>query len=214
VAYLDTDANGVYDAGVDAQIVPGVTTIANLAPNAQRAIFVVVAAPPSASSPPNITTINATYNGGASPLSVTDTTSRSEGVRLVQYQQLPAGNGACTTVPTTTLSGSVPNAPWSTSAIPAGPDTVPGKCIAYLIVGTNTSGANATNIDLSDLVPPNTAIETGCGAPAVTGPLALVGAYANGFAGTIKAQSAPTAATPLGPNQTITLQFCVKVNTQ
>jgi hypothetical protein len=62
-------------------------------------------------------------------------------------------------------------------------------------------------------VPANTSLELGCGAPTVTGPIALSGTYAAGFTGTINAQSSPAATTPLAQNQTITLQFCVKINT-
>jgi trimeric autotransporter adhesin len=212
-AFVDSNGNGVYDPGVDAQVVPGTTTIPNLPPNGQRAVFVVVTAPPTTGSPANVTTLNVTYNAGANALSATDTTTISEGVRLVKYQQLPAGTGSCTTTPTAALTGGVPAAPWSTAIIPSSPNTTPGKCIAYLIVGTNVAAANATNINLTDLIPPNTSLEPGCGAPVVTGPIALVGSYAAGFTGTVTAQSSPTAATPLAPNQNITLQFCVKINT-
>ncbi len=213
VAYIDSNDNGLYDAGTDTQIVPGVTTIPSLLPNETRSIFVRVAAPPATGSPPNTTTLNATYNSGAGTLSVVDITSLSDGLRLTKYQQLPGGNGSCTTTPTTTLTGATPNAPWSSAPLSASANTVPGKCISYLIVGLNSGGANATNINLTDLVPPNTSIELGCGAPVVTGPVALIGAYPTGFTGTVSAQSSPTAATPLLPNQILTLQFCVKINT-
>ena len=55
----------------------------------------------AAGSPPNITTATVTYNGGTSTLTVTDTTSLSDGLKLAKYQQLPGGNGSCTTTPTT-----------------------------------------------------------------------------------------------------------------
>ncbi len=212
-AFIDGNGNGVFDPGIDTQIVPGTTTIPNLTPNEQRAIFIRVTAPPAVGSPPNVTTATVTYNGGANTLTVTDTTSLSDGLKLAKYQQLPGGNGSCTTTPATTLTAGVPNAPWSSAALAASASTVPGSCISYLIVGINSATANATNINLSDLVPANTSLELGCGAPTVTGPIALTGAYPNGFTGTINAQSSPTAATPLAQNQTITLQFCVKINT-
>jgi len=154
-----------------------------------------------------------TYNAGAATLTVTDTTSLSDGLKLAKYHQLPGGNGSCTTIPTAVLTAGVPNAPWSNVALPASANTIPGNCISYLIVGINSATANATNINLSDLVPPNTSLELGCGAPIMTGPIALTGAYTTGFTGTINAQSSPTATTPLAQNQTITLQFCVKINT-
>lgn len=210
-AYIDTNNNGVLDVGTDTQIVAGTTSFA-LAPNATQTIFVRVNAPASAGSPPNVTTLTATYNAGASTTSATDTTTLTDGLKLDKYQQSPGGTGSCTTIPATTLTGGVPNAPWSNMAIAAGANTVPGKCIAYLVVGTNTTAANITSINVSDVVPPNTKLETGCGAPSVTGPIALTGTYASGFTGTIVAQSSPTAATPLPPTNTFTLQFCVKIN--
>jgi trimeric autotransporter adhesin len=211
-AFIDSNGNGVFDPGIDTQIVPGTTTIPNLLPNEQRAIFIRVTAPPAVGSPPNITTATVTYNGG-NILTVTDTTSLSDGLKLAKYQQLPGGNGSCTTTPATILTAGVPNAPWSNAALAASANTVPGNCISYLIVGINSATANATNINLSDLVPVNTSLELGCGAPTVTGPIALTGSYTTGFTGTISAQSSPTATTPLAQNQTITLQFCVKINT-
>ena len=211
-AYVDTNMNGMLDIGTDAQITAGSTTFM-LAPNGNQVVFVRVNAPAMAGSPPNVTTLTATYNAGGSTVSATDTTSLTDGLKLDKYQQLPAGTGSCTTTPTTTLTLGVPNAPWSNMAIGASPNTVPGRCIAYLIVGTNTTAANITNINITDVVPPNTKLEVGCGAPAVTGPIALTGGpYATGFTGTIAAQSSPTSATPLPSTATFTLQFCVKIN--
>jgi trimeric autotransporter adhesin len=212
VAYIDTNGNGVLDAA-DTQIVPGTTSIPNLLANATRTLFVVVTAPPATGSPANVTTLTASFNSGSGTASVTDTTTLTDGLRLQKFQQLPAGNGSCTTVPSAVVSGGVPNAPWSATSILPSVSTLPGKCIAYLIVGNNTSTANVTNISVTDLVPANTQLELGCGAPAVTGPIALVGSYPGGFTGTVTAQSSPSASTPLAPAQTFTVQFCVRINT-
>ena len=211
-AYIDTNMNGTLEVGIDTPITAGTTTFM-LAPNANQVIFVRVNAPAMAGSPPNVTTLTATYNAGASTTSATDTTTLTDGLKLDKYQQLPGGNGSCVITPTTTLSMGTPNAPWSNMAITAGVNTIPGKCIAYLIVGTNTAAANITNISVTDVVPPNTNLATGCGAPTVTGPIALTGGpYVSGFTGTITAQSSPVATTPLPPTGTFTLQFCVKIN--
>ena len=211
-AYIDSNLNGTLEIGIDTVITSGVTTF-NVAPNANQVIFVRVNAPAMAGSPPNVTTLTATYNAGGSTASATDTTTLTDGLKLDKYQQLPGGTGSCVTTPATTLTLGVPNAPWSNMAIVAGPNTVPGKCIAYLIVGTNTAAANVTNINVTDVVPANTKLETGCGAPTVTGPVALSGGpYVTGFTGTILAQSSPLATTPLPPTGTFTLQFCVKIN--
>jgi hypothetical protein len=211
-AYIDTNNNGVLDLGTDTPIVPGTTTIM-LPPNGSQTIFVLVAAPGMAGSPPNQTSIATTYNGGSSTASANDVTTLTDGLKLEKYQQLPGGTGSCVTTPLTTLTGSTPNAPWSNAAIAAGGNTIPGTCIAYLIVGVNTSGVNVTDINVSDVVPPNTKLETGCGVPSITGPIAVTGGpYMNGFTGTVSAASSPLPTTPVLPTGTFTLQFCVKIN--
>ena len=211
-AYLDTNMNGTLEIGVDSPVVPGATTFV-LAPNSSQTMFVQVTAPAMAGSPPNVTTLTATYNTGGSTVSATDTTTLANGLRLEKYQQLPGGNGSCLVTPPTTITMGVPNAPWSNATLAPSPDTAPGKCVAYLVVGTNTSLVNVSNINVSDVIPLNTSIATGCGAPIVTGPIALTGGpYANGFTGAIAAQSSPTAVTPLAPGNSFTLQFCVKIN--
>ena len=211
-AYIDTNMNGMLDIGIDTPIVAGTTTF-TLSPNGLQTIFVRVNAPAMAGSPPDQTSITATYNGGASTASASDLTTLSNGLKLDKYQQLPGGTGSCVITPATTLTGNTPNAPWSNMAIGASVNTIPGKCIAYLIVGANTSGSNITNINVSDIVPPNTKLETGCGAPTVTGPIAMTaGPYVSGFTGTVSAASSPLATTPVVPTGTFTLQFCVKIN--
>lgn len=211
-AYLDTNSSGSLEIGIDTPVTAGVTSFM-LAPNASQVMFVRVNAPAMAGSPPNVTTFSATYNGGGSSASATDTTTLTDGLRLNKYQQLPNGDGSCTVTPPTVLTAGVPNAPWSNTSIAASPNTMPGKCIAYLVVGTNTTASNISNINVSDQVPPNTSLATGCGSPAVTGPIALVGGpYVNGFTGIVVAQSSPMPTTPLAPTNVFTLQFCVKIN--
>lgn len=211
-AYLDSNANGVLDLMTDTLIVPGTTTFP-IAANSTQLVFVRVVAPPTLGSPPNITTVTATYNGGISTASATDTTTLNDGLKLDKYQQLPGGTGSCSIVPPAILAAGVPAAPWSSAAVGASANTSPGRCVSYLIVGTNNSPVNVSNISLSDVTPPNTKLETGCGAPTVTGPIAITGGpYATGFTGSIAAQSAPLASTPLPPAGNFTLQFCVKIN--
>ncbi|MBL8520266.1 MAG: hypothetical protein JNK75_06295 [Betaproteobacteria bacterium] len=211
-AYVDTNMNGMLDIGTDTPIAVGMTTFM-LPPNGSQTVFVRVNAPAMAGSPPNVTTLTATYNAGGSTASANDTTTLTDGLKLDKYQQLPAGTGSCTTTPAVTLTMGVPNAPWSNMAIAASANTVPGRCISYLIVGTNTTAANITNINVSDLVPAHTALDTGCGAPAVTGPIALTGGpYATGYTGMVTAASSPLTTTPLPPATSFTLQFCVKIN--
>ncbi len=205
-AYVDSNADGMLTVGTDT----AVTTAVNftLAPNQTQTLFVRVSAPMMAGSPPDLTTVTATYNSGAATAAATDTTTLTAGLKLDKYQQLPGGTGSCVTTPTTTLTAGVPNAPWSNMAIAASANTVPGKCIAYLVVGTNTTGSNITSVNMTDVVPANTILETGCGSPTASAPLTITGGpYASGFTGTVTA----TAAT-LTSGQTFTLQFCVKIN--
>jgi len=215
-AFIDTNNNGVLDIGTDAPIVFGTTTIPALAPNASQTIFVRVNAPAMAGSPVNTTQLTATYTAGSSlTASVTDQTTLTDGLRLDKYQQLPAGTGSCVGgTPPVTLTGTVPSAPWVNTPIAASPNTIPGRCIAYLIVGSNTTAANVTAINLADVVPGNTKLEVGCGAPSVTGPIALQspGLYVTGYTGPITAASTPLSTTPLPPTGIFTLQFCVKIN--
>ena len=207
-AYLDNNNNNVID-GTDTLLSSGgpVTSV-TLQPNETRTILVSVSAPLAAGSPPNLTQTTITYNAGANTATATDTTTLTAGLKLDKYQQLTS----CTATPTVTFSAGVPTAPWTNTAIPAGVNTRPGSCIAYLVVGTNTTGSNITAIVMSDAVPANTALETGCGAPTATGPLAITGTYTSGFTGSVAAQSSPLASTPLLPSGTATMQFCVKIN--
>jgi uncharacterized repeat protein (TIGR01451 family) len=205
--------NGVLNIGTDSAIANATTFI--MAPNSTRTIFVRVNAPAQAGSPPNVTTITATYSTGTA--SATDTTTLTSGLRLDKYQVLTG----CASVPVMTVSGGLPTgSSWSTAAIPAGSGTVPGSCIAYVIVGTNTTASNISNITISDIVPSNTKFEAGCtplSPNMTTGPL-FATVPTTGFTGTITALSATTNAgpalstAPLLPGGTVTLQFCVKIN--
>jgi hypothetical protein len=205
-AYVDVNSNGTLDVGTDTQISTMVSFM--LAPNQSQTLFVRVSAPMMAGSPADLTTLTATYNAGAATAAATDTTTLTAGLKLDKYQQLPGGTGSCSSTPTTTLTMGVPNAPWSNMAIAASANTVPGKCIAYLVVGTNTTGSNITSVAMTDVVPANTILETGCGAPTASVPLTITGGpYVNGFTGTVTASAATVT-----PGQTFTLQFCVKIN--
>lgn len=211
-AYVDTNANGVLDILTDTPVVPGTTTL-TVAPNSSQTLFVRVTAPPTVGSPPNVSSLTVTYNAGASTASATDTTTLTDGLKLEKFQQSPGGTGACTVAPTATITAGVPNAPWSGGPLASGANTAPGRCVAYLIIGTNNSTSSITNIAISDVTPPNTKLEAGCGLPTVTGPVGLSGGpYATGFSGVISATSAPLASTPLPQAGLFTLQFCVKIN--
>ena len=209
--------DGVLTVGSDTTLTTTITF--TMAPNTTRTLFVRVNAPAAAGSPPNVTTLTATYNAGSSNVSATDTTTLTSGLRLDKYQQLPVD---CVTPPATaSFSGLTANSPWVSSALPSGSGTAPGKCIAYLIVGTNTTSNNISNITISDVVPTFTTYQTACSptAPAgTTGPLTISSVPANNAVGTIAAVSAPapggtpTPGSTLLPGGRVTLQFCVKIN--
>lgn len=211
-------ANGVLTVGSDTTLTTVITF--TMAPNTTRTLFVRVNAPAAAGSPPNVTTLTATYNSGGSNVSATDTTTLTSGLRLDKYQRLVACGSVPLPVPPT-FTGLTADAPWVSSALPSGAGTAPGQCIAYLIVGTNTTSNNISNISISDIVPTFTTYQTACSptAPAgTTGPLTTSSVPANNAVGTITAVSAPApggVATPssaLLPGGRVTLQFCVKIN--
>lgn len=194
VAYLDTNANGVFDAGVDdVTPLPGGSPF-TLNVNATRAIFVRVFAPATATSanPPNVTTLTATYNGGASNVSATDTTSVTDGLLLVKEQRTIDCTGA-------------PAGVFTQGPIPAGPATAPAQCIQYRITATNSTAAGITAVVVSDLIPANTRQRNSCGAPAVT--VGTVTSPGDGNTGTVSANVGPLAA---GANAQLT--FCVRID--
>jgi len=196
-AYIDSNGNGVLDVGIDALITPASTL--SLAANASQTLFVRVFAPASATSvsPADISTLTATYNGGAATTSATDTTSVTNGLLLNKTQVA----GTC--------AAALVAGPFSTAAIPAGANTAPGKCVAYQITATNTSSGSITAVVVSDTVAPNTTLAaTSCAAPTATGGATIGGtATTEGSTGTVTATSAT-----LVPSASFQLTFCVKIN--
>lgn len=201
-AYIDANGNGTLEVGTDTLVVCGTTTL-NLAVGETRAMFVRVFAPASATAadPANVTTLTATY--GAATTSVTDSTSVTDGLVLLK-EQVAVGCAAAG-----------PHAGYTTGAIPAGPATAPGQCIAYRITATNTTAATITNVVVSDNVPANTRVTYACsgGAPAGA-PRTTVGAIAGGSA----ADGAPPPAAvianvgPLNSTQSAQIFFCVRID--
>lgn len=212
-AFLDSNNSGSLDAG-DMTIVastlamPTVTLGPAGSATSTRNIFVVVQVPLTANSmtPPNTTTITATYFMPGTTAQATDVTTVSDGLLLEKYQQTTA----CNMTPVTMLNMGVPNAPWSKNAIPASAATEPGDCIAYLVVITNKSASPLTAITVSDTLPAAgpVKISTSCGAPSATAPgTAPMGAINDGATGTLT-----TTAATLISGGFFTLQFCVKIN--
>jgi uncharacterized repeat protein (TIGR01451 family) len=166
-AYIDTNGNGTLEVGTDTLIVCGTTTDA-LAVNQSKTIFVRVFAPGSATSadPANVTTLTATYFGGATT-SATDSTTVTDGLTLLKEQR------------TINCDGTGPGA-FTTASIPAGPLTAPGRCISYRVTATNTTAASINAIVVNDLVPANTKMLFACGVPATTVGAMDPGSAANG----------------------------------
>jgi trimeric autotransporter adhesin len=197
VAYLDVGVVGVFEPGVDdvaGNLVSTSTTFA-LGVNASRTIWVRVFAPGSAvgADPPNVTTLTARYNAGASSASATDNTSVTDGLVLLKEQVAVS------------CAAAGPHAGYSTAPIASGPATAPGMCIAYRITGTNTTAANITSVVINDNIPANTRQRNSCGAPAtVPGTISSPG---DGLTGTVSATVGP-----LTPSQSAIVTFCVRID--
>jgi uncharacterized repeat protein (TIGR01451 family) len=196
-AYVDTNANGVYDPGTDALITTA-TTLA-VAANASQTIFVRVFAPGNATTnnAADVTTLTATFNGGSQTISSNDTTSVTNGLLLSKAQVA----GTC--------AAGLSAGPFSTAAISAGANTAPGKCVAYQITATNTTSGSITNVVISDIVPSNTTLAaTSCFAPAATAGATVGGtATTEGSTGTVTATLASLASAG-----TFNLTFCARIN--
>ncbi|MEJ8837100.1 beta strand repeat-containing protein [Ramlibacter sp. AN1133] len=193
-AYIDSNNNGVFEPGTDPLV--STTSSIPLAVGASKTIFVRVFAPGSATSasPADVTTLTATYTGGTT--SATDTTGITDGLLLLKEQVATA------------CGGGAPAGPYSSNPIAAGAATAPGQCIGYKITATNTTAQTISNVVLSDTVPANTTLNTGCGSPAASGGATIGGtATTTGSTGTVTA----TAAT-LGANASFTATFCVQIN--
>ena len=192
-AYIDTNGNGVLDIGTDQLVASGTTTA--LAIGASKTVFVRVFAPGSVTtaSPADVATLTASYF--TTTVSATDTTGITDGLLLLKEQVLTG----CAAVPAP--------AGYSSAAIAAGPGTAPGQCVSYRITATNTTSATITSVQMSDTVPANTALNTGCGAPTGSAGVTMGGTATNGNAGTITA-----AAASLAPTASISATFCVRIN--
>jgi len=198
-AYVDANGNGTLEVGTDTLVVCGTTTV-NLNVGQSVTVFVRVFAPASATGadPANVTTITATY--GASTTSATDSTSVTDGLVLVKDQLAVS------------CAAAGPFAGYTQAAIPAGPATAPGQCIAYRITGTNTTAGTITNVVINDIVPANTHMKFSCSGNGAANPTVTVGSMnagsaADGATGTVIANVGPLTST-----QSAVLYFCVRID--
>jgi trimeric autotransporter adhesin len=196
--YVDGNGNGVFDPGVDDVPANQVSLATNipLAVNGTRTLFVRTFVPLGTSAgTTNTTTLTATYNTGANTTSATDTTTVTDGLVLLKEQVAVS------------CAAPGPHVGYSTAAIPAGPTTAPGRCIAYRITATNTAAAGITLVVINDNVPANTKQINSCGAPSVTPAGPVVTSPGNGATGLISVSVGPMA-----PSASSTLTFCVQID--
>ena len=198
-AYIDTNGNGTLEIGTDTLITCASSTLP-LAVGQTVTIIVRVFAPPSATSadPANATTITATY--GASTTSATDSTTVTDGLVLLKEQ----------VAVTCTVSG--PHAGYTTGAIPAGPATAPGQCIAYRITGTNTTAGTINNVVISDIVPANTKMRFSCSGNGAATPTVTIGSMAGGSAADGATGTVIANVGSLTSTQAAVLYFCVRID--
>ena len=203
-AYIDTNGNSTLDippAG-DTLITCGATTL-NLAIGEARAIFVRAFAPPSATAadPANVTTLTGTYSAA---ISVTDTTSVTDGL-LMQKEQQALGVAGCT-------NNNPPAGAYTSAPIAASVATIPAACIAYRITVTNSTAGTVTSVVINDIVPANTKMSYACSGNGSATPSVTLGTIAgttpaNNASGTVTANVGTLTST-----QQATLYFCVKID--
>ena len=199
--FVDANANGAYDAGVDAAAACGAGGV-TLNAGESRAIFVRVTAPGGASpaDPANVTTLTLTFGGPT--VSATDTTTVTNGLTLVKEQQA-LGAAGCAASP--------PAAGYGSAALGPNANTAGGSCLAYRITVTNTAAAPIGAIVITDATPAGTRMQYACSGNGQAQPSVTVGAVAaapaNGATGTVTANVGV-----LAPAQSAVLHFCVRID--
>ncbi|MBU0654645.1 MAG: DUF11 domain-containing protein [Gammaproteobacteria bacterium] len=184
--YADTDGNGVLSGG-DARL----SAIANLAVGESRLIFAKVHA--AATLPMgaiNVTTITASWNGGADSNSATDTTMTNRSDISIRKEQAPDAN----------CNGS-PDAAFSYSHFAAGP----GECIIYRLTAVNTGAETMHNVRIQDKTPAYTSFITAGGLPSLSQG-GLAAPISNGSRGEIIG-----AMGSLDPGYSATLTFGIEI---
>ena len=185
VFYQDTNTNGVLDAAD--QAISTATTF-TLTPGQSVTLFVKVTSPNGAAvGTLDTTTARAGYNATFATAQ-DDSTVIAGQLRLVKQQALDA-----------TCSGT-PGA-YTQANITVG--AVPGACVSYQVIATNSGVSNITSVVVSDATPAFTVYSN---VPAASTTVGSIAAPANGTAGTITA----TVGT-LTPSQSAVITFEVKI---
>jgi len=196
--WVDVNGNGVIDVGTDTPIASGATYGSALAAGACVTVLDNVFAPAGATNGTvNVTTITVTHATAApGGVTVNDTSTVVSGDLQIVKQHRTIG---CT--------GVGPGV-YTQAALPA---QLPGACVQYEIVATNSGAANLTSLTVSDSTPTFTTLETGACSVTATrsdaGAVTLGGTAVDEAAGTVTA----TVAT-LPPLVSVTLTFCVQIN--
>jgi uncharacterized repeat protein (TIGR01451 family) len=195
--YIDTNGNGILDDG-DVALPQGQGI--DIAVGADVDILIeVTAAPGSDIGDQNITTVT-THLGSptaAVAASVIDTTTISTGdISLAKTQAVDTDcNGLADGAFTDTVV-----------------QAEPGQCVVYRLAASNTGSITVTNAETNDPLPQYTAYTTcggSCAASADQGGTVTSTLNDGDTAGTVTAEWAS-----IGPSQTVTLQFVVRLTTQ
>lgn len=195
--YIDTNGNGILDDG-DVALPQGQGI--DLAVGEDVDILVeVTAAPDSDIGDQNVSTIT-THLGSptaAVASSVTDTTNISTGD--IQLEKTQAVDNDCDGAEDGVFTDGVIQAE-------------PGECVIYRLAATNTGSITVNNAEISDLLPQYTAYTTcagSCSASADQGGTVTSTINDGDTAGTVTAEWGS-----IGPAQTVTLQFVVRLITE
>jgi uncharacterized repeat protein (TIGR01451 family) len=165
VLYADTDGSGTL-TGEDQRL----TTIPSLAAGASKLLFVkVLAAANLQMGASNVTTLMATWDGGASSTLALDVTTTNNSDVSIRKEQAVDTN--CDGTPETAFS---------TSASPA----EPRHCVIYRLTATNTGVQAVMNVRIQDATPAYTSFITAGGLPMLSQG-ALAAPIANGARGRI-----------------------------
>jgi conserved repeat domain len=194
--YWDTDNDGTLDAA-DA-VLADLSTIGGLNPGQTVRLFVRVSAPAGAPfGQVNVTTLAATatnvaYTVAAPSAQATDVTTVINGqIQLEKWQALDAGcDGAA-------------DAAYVQTDLTTG--AVPGACIRYELVVTNTGTASVNNVTLTDATPANTVYSAVI--PAFTSQGTVTTEPADGATGSIVVDIGT-----LAPGVSVTVRFGIRIN--
>lgn len=163
--YADTDGNGVLSGG-DQRL----STIPNLAAGETVLIFAkVLAASDIQLGIANVTTVQATWDGGASSTQAIDvTTTNSSDVSIRKQQALDTN---CDGIEETSFTYALFTAE-------------PGQCVVYQLIATNTGAEQVRNVRIQDATPSYTVFNTAGGLP-IMSQGALASPITNGSTGSI-----------------------------